>query len=252
MPITLLNNNNNMQSRYAGIFSFNANKWWLPIGILPSNVIAAYQFKGVASEADALLNQNDIGTYPLTKSGNPVWNQASGFFIPATLGVGLDNLALTTFESVFVRYSGIDTASYSQASIIAAANGYRLFAAGAQRTSNYTYGRKPSFIFLTSTSGTPANGVVYASAAYASGILGWNRGSVIDDNTLYINGIQNSVAGVTSFAGYNGNSRMLIGQSKFMDADPVVQSYTVQAVAFYNTRLTAAQALELSDAMAAL
>ena len=251
MPITLLNNNNNMQSRYAGIFSFNANPWWLPIGILPSNVIAAYQFKGVASEADALLNQNDIGTYPLTKVGNPVWNQASGFFIPATLGVGLDNLALTTFGSVFVRYSGIDTASYSQASLIAAANGYRLFAAGADKPSDYTYGRKPSFIFLTSTSGV-ATGVVYASAAYASGILGWNRGSVIGDNTLYINGIQNSVAGVNSYAAYNGNSRMLIGQSKFMDIDPVVQSYTVQAVAFYNTRLTAAQALELSDAMAAL
>jgi hypothetical protein len=128
MPITLLNNNNNMQSRYAGIFSFNANPWWLPIGILPSNVIAAYQFKGVASEADALLNQNNPATYPLTKVGSTVtWNQSTGFYIPATNGYGLNNANITSFTSVFARFSDVASGN-SAAILVSPAWGYSLMA----------------------------------------------------------------------------------------------------------------------------
>jgi hypothetical protein len=249
MPITLLNNNNNMQSRYAGIFSFNANKWWLPIGILPSNVIAAYQFKGVASEANALLNVNNPATYPLTKVGSTVtWNQSTGFYIPATNRYGLNNASITSFTSVFIRYSDLDISANTAAMLIAPAAGYRLWSKLAVYASGATYFRKnPGFTINDATGGNSG----YIGTAYNNAILGWIRNATLESNILYINGSSVSFSN-QSHTHASGATTLLLGQSYLSNVVTSLSSYTVQAVAFYNTVLTAAQALELSDAMAAL
>lgn len=243
MPITLLNNNNNMQSRYAGIFSFNANPWWLPTGLLASNCIAAYRFKGASSEANALLNVNNTATYPLTKVGGTVtWNQSTGFYIPATNGYGLHNASITSFTSVFARFSDVASGS-SEAILVTPAAGYTLMAKAAYSDGAAKYKNAPGIIDFTSSPGTG----YHMSTYYGNGVLGWNRASRL----LYINGVSQSLSTISP-VWIEGGTYILIGQGRPDVILTSFASYNLQAVAFYNTELTAAQVVQLSTAMAAL
>jgi hypothetical protein len=243
MPITLLNNNNNMQSRYAGIFSFNVNPWWLPIGIFPSNVIAAYQFKGADSEADALLNQNDTATYPLAKVGGTVtWNQANGFYIPATNGYGLNNASITSFTSVIARFSDVASGN-SAAILVSPAAGYSLMAKAAYDNGGGQYRNAPGIIDFTTNPGTG----YYMPSYYGNGVLAWNRPSRL----LYINGVSQSLTGFTN-AYITNPTYILIGQGRTSSYISSLAAYNLQAVAFYNTQLTAAQVVAISNQMASL
>lgn len=243
MPITLLNNNNNMQSRYAGIFSFSANPWWLPIGILPSNVIAAYQFKGVASEADALLNVNNPATYSLTKVGGTVtWNQSTGFYFPATVGYGLNNASITSFSSVFARFSDAANGNYYSA-IVSPALGYTLMAKAAFDNGGGQYRNSVGIADHSSSPGTGYYGATY----YSHGVLGWDRASRL----VYVNGVSQSLTGFANAYIVNP-TYILIGQGRTSTNISSLAAYNLQAVVFYNTQLTADQVVQLSSSMAAL
>ena len=96
-----------------------ANRFWLPAGIGLDNVLAAYQFKGVASEYYALQDLTGHG-YTLTKGSQthngtthtPTWNSSTGFTFDAVMygRCGwLDNAVLNTqaIRSVIVRYADL-------------------------------------------------------------------------------------------------------------------------------------------------
>ena len=243
MPILSIDNYRKTENLLAGIYQVRQSPWWLPIGILPSNVIAAYQFKGVASEADALLNQNNTATYPLTKVGNTVtWNQSTGFYIPATNGYGLNNANITSFTSVIARFSDVASGN-SAAILVSPAAGYTLMAKAAYDNGVAQYKNAPGIIDFATDSGT----AYHMSTYYGNGVLGWNRPSRL----LYINGVSQSLS-TLSEAWIDTASYILIGQGRTNAHVGSFASYNLQAVAFYNTQLTAAQVVDLTAAMAAL
>ncbi len=245
MPIIITDNYRKTKKLLAGVYEVKQAPWWLPIGILPSNVIAAYQFKCVPSEADALLNQNDTATYPLTKVGSTVtWNQSTGFYIPATNGYGLHNASITSFTSVFARFSDVASGD-SVATLVSPAAGYTLMAKAAYASYGAHYKNAPGIIDFTTSS---SSGTAYhMSTYYGNGVLGWNRPSRL----LYINGVSQSLS-TFSEAWINTAAYILIGQGKISIDITSSASYNLQAVAFYNTELTAAQTIDLTAAMAAL
>lgn len=243
MPILRINNNNDTQDHYSGIFTLRAEQWWLPNGILPSNVIAAYQFKGVASEASALLNLNNTAVYSLTKVGGTVtWNQSTGFYIPATVGYGLNNASITSFSSVFARFSDAANGNYYSA-IVSPALGYTLMAKAAFENNGAQYRNSVGIADQSSSPGTGYYGATY----YSYGVLGWNRTSRL----VYVNGVSQSLTGFAN-AYISNPTYILIGQGRLSPNITSFTSYNLQAVAFYNTELTADQVVQLSSSMAAL
>lgn len=244
MPILSIDNYRKTENLLAGIYQVRQSPWWLPIGILPSDVIAAYQFKGASSEANALLNQNNKDTYPLTKVGSTVtWNQSTGFYIPATNGYGLKNASIKSFTSVFARFSDVASGN-SAAILVSPAAGYTLMAKAAYATTEGAeYKNAPGIIDFTTSSGT----AYHMSTYYGNGVLGWNRPSRL----LYINGVSQSLS-TFSQAWIDSATYILIGQGKTDVAITSFASYNLQAVAFYNKELTAAQVVELSNNMAGL
>lgn len=86
--------------------------WLHPTGVTDSDIIAAFRFKGAASEADALQSVNNGTKYTLSKSGsNVTWSSGNGFFIPAAQNVGLKNTDIQklTWGTVAIKYSGAQT-----------------------------------------------------------------------------------------------------------------------------------------------
>jgi hypothetical protein len=240
MPVIIQNNPNGTIQTFSGLYALKRPPWWLPTEIVSSNVIAAYQFKGVASEADALLNQNDIATYPLTKVGSTVtWNQSTGFYIPATNGYGLHNASIKSFTSVFARFSDVASGN-SAAILVSPAAGYTLMAKAVYDKGGAQYKNAPGIIDFTTSSGT----AYHMSTYYGNGVLGWNRPSRL----LYINGVSQSLS-TFSGAWIDTASYILIGQGRTNANVGSFASYNLQAVAFYNTQLTAAQVVELTISM---
>ncbi len=100
----------------VGWYNYNqlpTDAWFHPGTITDAEVIAAYKFKGASSRSNALKPQNSTSSnYDLTPSGNDVtWDASTGFFIPASGGVGLDNSSVraATWGSVAIKYSGAAT-----------------------------------------------------------------------------------------------------------------------------------------------
>jgi len=243
MPILSIDNYRKTENLLAGIYQVRQAPWWLPTGIVSSNVIAAYQFKGAIDEANALLNVNDTSTYPLTKVGSTVtWNQSTGFYIPATLGYGLNNASITSFSSVFARFSDAANGDYYSV-IVSPALGYTLMAKAAYDYGGGKYRNSVGIADYTSNPGTGYYGATY----YSYGVLGWNR----DSRLVYVNGVSQSLTGFEN--AYIANpTYILIGQGRTSTAITSLAAYNLQAVVFYNTQLTADQVVQLSSSMAAL
>lgn len=236
MPVIIQNNPNGTIQTFSGLYALK-RPWWLPTGIVSSNVIAAYQFKGAIDEANALLNVNNANDYPLTKVGSTVtWNQSTGFYIPATNGYGLNNASIKSFTSVFARFSNVASGN-SAATLVSPAAGYILMAKAAYDKGGAQYKNAPGIIDFTTSSGTG----YYMSTYYGNGVLGWNRPSRL----LYINGVSQSLS-TFSDAWIDTASYILIGQGRTNAHVTSFASYNLQAVAFYNTLLTPAQIVELT------
>jgi len=104
--------------------------WLHPTGVTDSDIIAAFRFKGAASEADALQSVNSGTKYTLSKSGsNVTWSSGNGFFIPAARDVGLKNTDIQklTWGTVAVKYSGAQTGD-AQVGLIHKSYQYGLYA----------------------------------------------------------------------------------------------------------------------------
>jgi hypothetical protein len=245
MPITLIDNNNGKQERYSGIFTLNANKWFLPTGILPSNVIAAYQFKGAVNEASALLNQNNPSAYMLSKTGSTVtWNASTGFYIPATAQAGLNAAGITSFSDVVVRFSDNQNVK-AHTGLIGSANGYLLMAKWGGGNP-LVYEKFPTFYSETVEHRTRYR----IDSFYETMVLGWAR----NNKRLYANGISHSPVASSSTWTYGVTFYgVTIGQAHRRNSDgggtPAFSPVNIQAVVFYNTNLTDQQHLAVATAM---
>ncbi|MBQ6503092.1 MAG: hypothetical protein IJI57_04165 [Flexilinea sp.] len=229
-----------------------SSDFWLPTGVASSNCLAAYQFKGAASETEALSDRSGHG-YTLTKNNVASgWSAASGYAVKysnVNLGWSLNNDTLNaqSINTIIVRFSGGPTSgtcnlawpggsSYNRyLSSVLDLDG---FASGEGRdiiTSN-----NPVLIY--SWDGNWADGgyrFYYRSgtAVGASGVVGFS------DSTFYINGN----AATTTSARSNWDE-WATGQldRKTLAKDSYV---TLIAAAFYSVSLTAAQHKEVCTAM---
>ncbi len=226
MPVIIQNNPNGTIQTFSGLYAINVPIWWLPGGVLPANVIAAYQFKGAGSEAGALLNLNNISTNSLTKSGSISWNQATGFYFTADNN-GLQNSNIVSnyndIKTVIVRFSN-RTANKSRGFICA--NNTRML--GFFNNSNLSIQAATTVIS-------------YGNTTLTSGVVAYDFANWL----MYLNGVNIAQTGTGGFN--SATSNMLIGGN--FSGYPSESTCYIQAVAFYNTILTPAQIVELTISM---
>ena len=215
--------------------------WYLPTGVSESNVIAAWQFVGRSSEAEALININEGTEYALVKSGvDVVWNSDSGFYIPAGKTVGLNNAVLASayanILSAAFGFSGLSIASGNKhAGGLTPASSRALLLRGLQ----YDEGFVNQFMINNhATSGSP---IYKASTLYDNGVLAGNW--FASDRALYYNGETQSLA-----SGQNAGSAsgILLGQPTGTSASNSVPFY-VTAFVLYNITLSATQHMDLAN-----
>jgi len=208
-----------------------ASTWWDLNGTITS-CVAAYQPKGAASYAASLANLTGNATYDATEVvGTVSWDSTNGWKGDKTnyldTGVSVNNL----YPSIIVRCTNIDTTATNE--YLCGAFGtatYRRFQIGVPSTGNqlyYGYGDKAAYYASTTT-----NGVFAMTKDY-----GYYNGSPVVSlgSGAYLT-IPNTVC--------------MLGRNYGGDDNPTT-AY-IQAIAVYNTTLTAQNISDLTTAMAAL
>lgn len=213
-------------SPYVRILGFKERATpWYRAGGAPQPV-AAYQAKGAGSLADSYVNLASPGVYNLVPSGTPGWDTASGWSFNATqyLATGIVAAADYTIMARFTKAMGATGAPIGQVGAGDSRHWLQFIAGGKY----YGYGS-----FFSSGQGDSTGGVM--AMAGPSG---------------YFNGVNlpGGSGGVWSGAGvaYHIGARNNNG---------VTQNYytgNIQAVAIYNTVLTAQQVAAVTSAMQAL
>jgi len=216
--------------------------WWLAGGIAAADCIGAYRAiatpgsawgPGPANLAASYINLANPGTYDLTLGVAPVWAAATGWtFDGATTylitGIVAGGDAATGGWTLIVQYSG------------AVADKVLV---GMHWAGVLDVGFRPMFgggvIYQD-------NGSVIVAPALAAGNLAVSAGQG------YRNGIANGantvpLAGTCTFESYIGAGFDVPAGTLFLPSDA-----TIQAVAFYQPAITAAQVLAVATAMAAL
>ncbi len=218
------------------------DKWYLPDGILESDVIAAYQFVGRLDEAEALLNVNDGAEYPLSKVlGTETWSVTKGFFIPATSNAGLTNASLAG------QYTNMLSAAfgYTEANAVSTTHAY---CAGIIPNRNRQLNIKS---WVNNTTKRPTMSAFSNTSYYIAGSLAENgvlAGNWETTPSMYRNGESLSLANsevATPSSGYG----KVFGQ---LNNSSVYHSCYITALVIYKVVLNASQHLELSDNIRAL
>ena len=218
------------------------NKWYLPEGILEDQVIAAYQFVGRGSEAEALININEGTEYALSKSSDTIlWNSETGIFIPATSGVGLKNSTLTDmYEGLYSAVFGFHSLALDTSKIAGGIAWHSYRTMWLKGISNGTTFRNA---FCINSSLTTAN-IAWSETLHNNGVLGGNF-----PRELFYNGTKVSISSAGGKSGSTTAYGNVIGQVTDSSAR---NSFYVTAAVFYNTVLSTSQHLDLSDNIRAL
>ena len=241
----------NQDVGWRGVGNLPVGNWYLPAGILESNVIAAYQFIGMPSESVALTNINENRSYALAKTDSSVtWNSANGIYIPggtANKSIGLTNSDLSSMESscyciVMGFYHSGDWRFN---------NGYGFAprvklgkTAGSKKMLNLAYDGDgntrtgPSAFINNSYGGRYGTAVTH-------GVIGANFTSNAVE--LYVDGAKISTTSVKETSAFN--NEIVIGNDSHATAP---NDAYITAVVILNTALTAAQHVELSNYITAL
>ena len=258
-----------------------ANVFWLPTGVGRDHVLAAYQFKGVSSEAFALQdisgNAKPLVKYSQVYNGithTPAWNSESGFSFDAVIGGFsgyLDNNALDNLDikSAVVCYTGL-TGTKSGYLMTAGGSGGTAFLYAATTVLTYdTVDEEgyhgggvmdltgPGYALSPWLNYGWVGTVVYDSTAKTSGVIGANFGTV---GGLYLDGTSavtsSTPAGHTfTDVGLGGNQGHTFGNSHRANNTlngAVHAGKTIVAAAFFDVELTADQHLEVATAMLSL
>lgn len=221
------------------------NKWYLPEGILEDQVIAAYQFVGRGSEAEALININEGTKYSLTENGTVTWNSETGFYLPAENSNGFSQTVLNNL------YSNAKTGAFGFNGVSSGTGIYGGILMNVARTlmvNTVTSGGTVTGNYHAGMSVSNTSGNVYLNTDVVSaGVMAaeWNSSP-----KLYVNGISVSLASSGAFgAAVSGNS-ITLGHINRPDSNNRNIYFT--AFVLYDTYLTAAQHMELSDNIRAL
>lgn len=259
-----------------------ANVFWLPAGVGRNNVLAAYRFKGVSSEAFALQDlsnrRNNLIKYSQTYNNvehTPAWSSANGFSFDAVvagLSGYLDNPALdqSDIKSAVVCYTGVEQDNRALLITAGGASGkVQIFAATSAEVidsinddtqeirMSYQNYKGPGFVTVAWSGWASVGQMAYSgSAQKASGVIGVNFTS----NQMFLDG---SAAGLSytengstyTDIGSGGHIGHTFGNShsdKNELSGGTFASKTIIAAAFYDVELTADQHLEVANAMLSL
>jgi hypothetical protein len=204
--------------------------WYLKGGVAKSNCLAAYQALGAADLATSFINLANPGTYDLTGGVDPDFDIEKGWtFDGATqykiTGIDPDPNATQNWSAI-MRFSNV-VANTGLA--FGATNGEGLYFSIAPNRSTYRRYYQP--------------GVNNGGAAAESGVI------AVAGLYGYYNGVADT--GILTWADCN-IPNFFIGGINFGGSLYLPFSGIIEAIAFYNTVLTATQVLAISNAMAAL
>jgi hypothetical protein len=211
-----------------------AASWWLSGGISSVNAIGVYQPIGAASLAASYTNLANPGTYDAAPGVAPTWASGTGWEFTAassqylTTGIVVPD---TQTWSLLVRFSDRTTNGYLLGSTGTSGSTWLFGVQGNNGSNRRSYGNGAS---VTGASGSAITGGVLGFA----GRQGYYNGSPDGDEI----GTTYTHASLANFIG----ARNLNGSPN------TYQTVTIQAVAIYDTTLTGAQVLAVSNAMASL
>lgn len=234
-----------------------AKRFFTPSGLSSEHILAAYQFKGMSSEAAALLDLSGRN-FNLTKasesyqgvSHSPTWGSSTGFTFDAVMyGASgyLDNASLNTqaIRCVVVRYTGLTQDN----------RGYLVTAGGDNGRCQVTCAT--TVANGDTVSNYPGPGFVWydqhwrsTSTFYAAAVVGANVGT---SNQIYINGVgKNNTDRDARTDKSSGGSWRTFGNmhapvSNLTNA--VHAGKTIICAAFYDVALTADQHAEVASMM---
>lgn len=214
-----------------------AAQWWLASGVSAANCVAAYQPIGAVSLAASYDNNaapgNGLadGTYDAAPGVAPTWAAATGWTFDGLTTYLLTGITPATGWSAFVRFSDASASNLN-------------FLFGSQGTgaaSNYLFGVWP--ITNGGTRSYHNSGLLNKSDSVTSGVLGFAGQTAYKDGSAETGTISTRAGSLWReiYIGCRNN-----GIPEFLIAAKI------QALAFYNTTLTAPQVAAISAAMAAL
>ena len=227
------------------------NKWYLVNDLTESDVLAAFQFVGRHSMADALLNLNESEyPYALTQTSNEVtWSAERGFYIPNKYGEGLKCPDIFVYNqtplAAIFGYNGMlqTTGDSFAGGITMHKAGSVLELRGYTSSGWYTNAIScncrstddTALIKSTSTGKTPGTGVVSCD---------WG-----DTNKIYFDGYEvNTESAGRTETGSAQHYTNVFGQHDFQntyETASIFASFYITAAVLYKTALTASDHYEL-------
>lgn len=206
-----------------------AAQWWLAGGVSAANCVAAYQPIGAASLAASYTNLANPGTYNAAPGVAPTFAAAMGWTFNGTQYLN-SGVVPGSGYSMLVRFSGAPTGSGNVRYMCGVynGNGFMLAPTLTGTARRYWYG----------------NGLNTPTGQYASGVMG------LAGPQGYYNGAADVATGGTWVA--QTRSIHISGYQNTAGANDSPFVGNIQAIAIYNTTVSAAQVAAISSAMAAL
>lgn len=205
---------------FTNPFSQERIPWWLAGGINSANAIAAYQPKGALSLASSYTNLANPGTYNAAPGTAPTWDVVNGWIFGGTTQLLTTGIVVATGWSAICRFFIINRQSSSNPRLFDDTSSFSITISDVNV--GYTNGGLTGHV-PTITDNTEAVLGIAGQAAYRNGIYdGLITTGSMSGNAIVIG---NRAAANRGFNGY------------------------IKALAFYNTILTAAQVLAVTNAM---
>jgi hypothetical protein len=210
-----------------------SSDWWLAGGISASNAVAVYKPVGADDLADSYINLANPGTYDATPGVAPTWDAVNGWtFNGSTQYLNSGVVFASHVWTIIIKFSGVPTSSSG-----------RLFGALTGSTNGIflqPYAVPTILQFRNAGTGFGTN-----QTSVGSGVLAISR------NTLYRNGVVSPPA--TDDTEYStGLPAMFIGGASSNGNPQNFIAGKIQALAIYNTTLTAAQVAAVTTEMQGL
>lgn len=209
--------------------------WYLPTGILPSQVIGAYQVTGKNTLAVTYINEAHPGTNNLTPGADPCLGRVGWFMngIDHVLGTGI---IITNTYSAFVQFTNCLTTGYLIGEYSLGTNGFCIGPVRGAPGIRYFWGGDATNVGINLVSGNV-------------GLVG-TYGGVNNHYGGFRNGVNELDAATGGWAGGVPTDVFALGARAVGGPDNPTQAI-IKAFAIFSVSLTAAQALQLATAMAA-
>ena len=236
----------------GGHYGLPSNRWYLVDGLTEENVVAAYKFKGVATEQEALTNVNEGTAYPLTVTGAVTWTTGKGLYFPAVVDCYITNTELTN----------------QHASIVSCAFGYSDMSTGSVVTAGcyLQVNQNSSSKYLVAKFGGMFSSAVYSNhgmskkgSGYAQHTPNVVSSAVLacdwSDYKVWRDGVSQSLSLTAGSYNWPGNNSSWTYPRVFTTCTNTKLArgtMYLSALVFYNTVLTDAQHVQLANQINAL